>query len=88
MEAAPGAADVRELLGFLLAARGDYPGALRELQEAVRLQPEFGRAQYELGVLLQQKGDAAAVEHLRAAARSSERDAKAAAQQLLQKMGR
>ena len=88
VEAAPGAADVRELLGFLLAARGDYPGALRELQEAVRLQPEFGRAQYELGVPLQQKGDAAAVEHLRAAARSSERDAKAAAQQLLQKMGR
>ncbi|MBZ5623842.1 MAG: tetratricopeptide repeat protein [Acidobacteriia bacterium] len=89
VEGDPGLADAHELLGFLLVARGDGSGALGELQAAVRLQPGFGRAQYELGVLLWQKGDAtAAMEHLKIAVGSADSEAKAAAQQFLQKVGR
>ncbi|HWC96183.1 MAG TPA: tetratricopeptide repeat protein [Candidatus Sulfopaludibacter sp.] len=89
VESDANASDAHEFLGFLLVTKGDGAGALRELQAAVRLEPQFGRAQYELGVVLWQKGDAApAVEHLQAAVRSGDPEAKAAAQQFLQKIGR
>jgi predicted CXXCH cytochrome family protein len=89
VQAEPNAPEAHELLGFFLASKGDGNGALREFQAAVRLAPDFGRAQYELGVILWQKGDAAgAVEHLKAAASGQDPEAKAAAQQFLQKVGR
>lgn len=87
--AAPNLAGAHELWGALLATRGDTDAALGELQAAVRLQPDFGRAQFELGVVLGRKGDfAASLEHLKLAAQSSDADARASAQQLLQKLGR
>jgi hypothetical protein len=47
------------------------------------------RAHYELGEVLERKGDAGdAVEHLRLAARGTDAEAKAAALQLLQRLGR
>jgi predicted CXXCH cytochrome family protein len=89
VEADAGMAGAHQLWGALLATRGDTDGAVRELQTAVRLQPDFGRAQFELGVALGRKGDfAGAEEHLRMAAQGTDADAKAAAQQLLQKLGR
>ena len=82
-------AGAHQLWGALLATRGDTDGALRELQTAVRLQPDSGRAQFELGVVLGRKGDfAAAAEHLRLAAQGTDAEAKASAQQLLQRLGR
>jgi hypothetical protein len=64
-------------------------GAERELRAAVQRQPDFGLAQFQLGVVLGRKADyAGAEEHLKIAAQSSDPDAKAHAQQLLQKLGR
>jgi hypothetical protein len=55
----------------------------------VHLQPELWRAQYQLGAVLAQKGDPiAAMEHLRIAAGGPDAEVKAAAQQMLQKLGR
>ena len=85
----PGMAGAHQLWGALLATRGDLEGARRELQEAVRLQPDFGRAHFELGVVLGRLRDfAGAEEHLKLAAQGTDPDAKASAQQLLQKLGR
>jgi predicted CXXCH cytochrome family protein len=59
-------AGAHELWGALMAARHDYDGAQRELELAVKLAPGFGKAQYELGMVLYSKGEtAAAIEHLR-----------------------
>ena len=88
MQADANLAAGHELWGYLLAARGDLNGAARELQAAVRLEPDFWRAQYELGAVLQQRGNAAgALQHLRLAAQGQDAQAKAAAQQLLQRLG-
>lgn len=83
-----GVADAHELWGSLLGTKGDIGGAVRELQAAVRLQPQFWRAQYELGIALGKSRDyAGAAEHLKLAAGGSDPDVKAAAQGLLQKLG-
>jgi hypothetical protein len=52
------------------------------------LQPDFWRAQFDLGVVLGRKRDfAGAEEHLRIAAQGSDPAAKASARELLQKLG-
>jgi len=88
VEADAASADARELWGYLLAAKGDVDGAARELQSAVRLKPDFWRAQYELGAVLERKGDPAAADHLKIAAQGADAITKAAAQELLRKLGR
>jgi predicted CXXCH cytochrome family protein len=89
VEADRGMAGGHQLLGSLLATRGDTDGAERELRTAVQLQPDLWRAQFELGVVLGRKRDfAGAEEHLRLAAQGTDPDAKASAQQLLQKLGK
>lgn len=76
-------------MGVPIVGEGRADGAARELQTAVRLQPDLWRAQYELGTVLAQKGDATgAVEHLRVAANGPDAELKAAAQQILQRLGR
>jgi Flp pilus assembly protein TadD len=63
-------------------------GSMRELSEAVRLQPQNWRAQVELGTLLARRGDRAdALQHLTAAAQGPDPDASAAAQQALRDLG-
>jgi predicted CXXCH cytochrome family protein len=80
--------DAHQLLGSLLYTRGDLDGAEKELRSAVQLQPDFGTAQFQLGVVLGRKGDSkGALEHLKLAAQSADSDARAQAQQLLQKLG-
>jgi len=89
VEADAGAAEAHELWGDLLEAKGDLDGAARELQAAVRLRPDFWRAQYELGAMLAEKGDTpGALEHLKIAAQGADGEAKAAALQLMQRLGR
>ncbi len=76
-------------MGSVLAAKGDLNGAGRELQTAVRLQPDLWGAHLELAMVLGRKGDTtAAVEHLKIAAGGTDAEAKARAQQLLQRLGR
>ena len=66
VEADPDLAPARLLLGQLLLAGGDAQGGIRELEAAIRLKPDSGRAHYELGVALARSGNrAAAIEHLR-----------------------
>jgi len=89
VEADAGMAGAHQLWGALLATRGDLDGAKRELETAVRLQPDLWRAQFELGVVLGRAHDyAGAEEHLRIAAQGKDPEAKASAQQLLQRLGR
>ncbi len=89
VEEDPGVATAHELLGILVGNRGELAGALREFETAVRLNPKLWSAQYELGVALGKSRDfTGAEEHLRIAAQGSDPDTKAAAQQLLQRLGR
>jgi predicted CXXCH cytochrome family protein len=89
VEADANAPDAHELWGDLLEAKGDLDGAARELQAAVRLRPDLWRAQYELGAVLAQKGDTrGAWEHLTIASQGADAEVKAAALQLMQRLGR
>lgn len=77
-----------EVLGSVLSAKGDIAGAIRELKAALAVNPESGRAHYELGVVLAQAGDsAAAIEQLRAAARDADPNLRAAAAEMLRRLG-
>jgi tetratricopeptide (TPR) repeat protein len=85
----PKLAPAHELLGSVLSAKGDIPGAVRELNAALSLNPASGRAHYELGVALNQSGDSAgAIGHFRVAARDADPNIRAAASEMLRKMGR
>ena len=89
MEADPDLAAAHELWGFVLSARGDSQGAVRELQTALRLRPEAGRAHYELGLALGRLGNsAAALQQLQMAAQSADAGARSAALQMLQRLSR
>jgi len=46
----PGSAEARNALGTALGERGDLAGALLHLEEAVRLQPNYSEAFYNLGL--------------------------------------
>ncbi len=82
-------AGAHQLLGALLATRGDLEGARKALETAVSLQPDLWRAQFELGVVCGRLRDyPAAEQHLKLAAQGADPDAKASAQQLLQRLGK
>jgi len=84
VETDPRSAAGHEIWGALLSENGDLPGAKRELLEAVRLQPGFGRAQVELAMVLLRQGDrAGALPHLTAASQGPDPQARAAAAQIL-----
>lgn len=77
-----------ELLGSVLSAKGDIAGAIGELNAALNINPDSGRAHYELGVALNQSGDSAgAIGHFRLAARDADPNIKAAANEMLRRMG-
>ena len=87
-KAAVEAAAARLLLGQLLLTAGDSKGGITELEAAIKLQPDSGRAHYELGVELARTGNrASALEHLKLAAQSREAEVKAAALQVLRSLG-
>ncbi|HVX67307.1 MAG TPA: tetratricopeptide repeat protein [Bryobacteraceae bacterium] len=58
IEANPGDADARLLLGSVLVEQGDRTGALSQLSEAVRLRPRSSEAQNALGEALHDAGRA------------------------------
>ena len=53
----PNLAPAHELWGALALNRGDFDTAIRELQTAIKLNPPFPKAEYELGLALYSKGD-------------------------------
>jgi Flp pilus assembly protein TadD len=80
--------EAHELWGLLLGRRDDLAGAVREFGEAVKLQPDLWSAQFELGVALGKSRDfAGAQEHLKLAAGGSDPEVKAAASDLLRRLG-
>ena len=86
--AAPGLAEAHELLGGLRAGEKDFSGAAVEYGEAVRLNPGFGRAQLDLALALAALGDsAAALPHLREAAKSDDPRVAKAASEALHRLG-
>jgi tetratricopeptide (TPR) repeat protein len=83
----PNLAEAHDLLGTLLERKGQVDSALREYSEAVRLRPDLSHAQLDLGGVLANKGDkAAAAEHLRLAAKSSDPNLRDLAQRLLKEL--
>jgi tetratricopeptide (TPR) repeat protein len=58
-----------ELLGSLLSRKSQMADATREYRRAVELQPDFSRAQLDLGLALAAEGDlTGAADHLHKAA--------------------
>ena len=85
----PDLAEARLDYGRLLADHGDLSGAVSALETAVRLRSDLWRAHFELGMALGRRGDAAGgIEHLRIAANGSDPEARAAAREMLQRLGR
>ncbi len=69
LKADPNFATAHELLGSLLARKSQMADATREYRRAVELQPDFSRAQLDLGLALVAEGDLnGASDHLRKAA--------------------
>jgi len=84
----PKLAAAHELLGSVLSAKGDNAGALGELNAALSLNPGSGRAHYELGVALSESGNSAgAMEHFRIAARDADPNIRAAANEMIRRIG-
>jgi tetratricopeptide (TPR) repeat protein len=69
LKADPNLPAAHELLGSLLSRKSQMAEATREYQRAVELQPDFSRAQLDLGLSLAAEGDlTGAADHLRKAA--------------------
>jgi Tfp pilus assembly protein PilF len=69
LKADPNFAAAHELLGSLLSRKLQMADATREYRRAVELQPDFSRAQLDLGLALAAEGDlTGAADHLRRAA--------------------
>jgi predicted CXXCH cytochrome family protein len=81
-------ADAHDLLGNLLGAKGQQQRAIQHFREAVRLKPESGRANLDLGAALADLGDASAAQYLRKAAESPDAAIRDQALKILQKSGR
>ena len=76
-------------MGNLLAAKGQVRAALDQYREAVKLRPEFGRAQLDLGSQLADSGNVAeAIPYLRKAAESPQQVVREEASQILQQLGK
>lgn len=81
-------AEAHALLGNLLERKNRIDAARREYETALRIRPELGGAQYDLGALLAGSGDLpAATPLLRSAAHSPDPALRARAAALLQKLG-
>ncbi len=84
----PDLAEARLDYSRLLADRGEGAEAVRQLEAAVRSQPTLWQAQFELGMALGRKGDpVSAIQHLKIAAGGSDPNVRAAALDVLQKLG-
>jgi tetratricopeptide (TPR) repeat protein len=69
LKADPNLPAAHELLGSLLSRKSQMADATREYRRAVELEPDFSRAQLDLGLALAAEGDlTGAAEHLRKAA--------------------
>ncbi len=86
---APGSAGAHELLGNIFGAKGQIALAIQQFREAVRILPDFARANLSLGQALVDSGDrAGALPYLRkAAGQSSDAASRDEARKMLDKLG-
>ena len=88
LKLSPRLVEARNNLATIHCQKGEIERAISELEEAIRLKPDSGRAHYELGVALARTGNrAGGIEHLKLAAQGPDQDAKAAAVQVLRSLG-
>jgi predicted Zn-dependent protease len=88
LRADPDMAEGHELLGGLLAGKGQLQDAAREYAEAIRLKPEFARAHLDLARVLAGQGDMpGAIDQLRQAAAGSDPQVAQMAAQALKRLG-
>jgi Tetratricopeptide repeat. len=89
LRADPELADAHELLANLLMAKGQAQAAVPHYREAVRIQPDSGRARLGLATALLTTGDTAgAIPHLQHAAAGSDAAVSREAVQMLRQLGR
>ena len=87
LRANPALAEAHEMLGNLLARKGQAQGALHHYREALKIRPDYGRAHLDLGAALAALGDVAeALPHLRKAAESAEPTVRDDALKILQQL--
>ena len=85
----PNSAGAHEFLGNLLGAKGQRDRAIEQFREAVRIEPDFARANLDLGAALADSGEvAAALKFLRKAAQSTDASAREGALKLLDRLGK
>ena len=84
---APTLPQPHEMLGNLYARKKDWPRAARQYREALRLDPNFGRAHLGLAMATASQGDfATARKHLQQAAASRDPAISQDARELLQSL--
>jgi predicted CXXCH cytochrome family protein len=83
----PGLAEAHDLLGNLFMVKGKPKPAIDQYQEAIRIRPDYWRAQLDLGAALAGSGNTtAAIPHLRKAAESPQKALREEAMQTLQQI--
>ncbi|MBV9504325.1 MAG: tetratricopeptide repeat protein, partial [Acidobacteriia bacterium] len=88
LQSSPSNVEALDLLGSLLVATGEIRAAVDRYQAAIRIRPDFARAQLDLGAALADLRDVAgALPHIRAAAGSTDPAIKQEALQMLQQLG-
>jgi tetratricopeptide (TPR) repeat protein len=88
IQANPGYAEAREVLGALYVREKRLELAINEYRQVIAIRPEMMRVQLNLGLLLYSQGDRTeAIEHLRIAATDSNPAIAGQASQALQKLG-
>ncbi|MCU1338415.1 MAG: Tetratricopeptide 2 repeat protein [Bryobacterales bacterium] len=89
LRADPAAAEAHDLLGNLMAMKGNVKAALDQYREAVRIRPGFGRGNLDLGAMLADLGDGpGALPYLQRAAASPEQAVREEAAQILRQLGK
>src|SRR5258706_8805175 len=83
----PKNAEAHQVLGALLAGKGQQDAAVEHYREALRIQPDFGRALLGLAGVLAARGDLTGAEtRLRKAAANSDPAIRAQAQEMLRRI--
>ena len=86
LRANPDSAEAHEFLGNLFTAQGHPDRAIDQYREAVRIAPEFDRANLDLGAALANISPATALPYLKKAAQSPDTEVRKAAQSALERL--
>ncbi len=89
LRANPNSAEAHEFLGNVFAAKEQMDRAIEQYREAIRIVPDFDRANLDLALALADSGNpSAALPYLRRAAQSGDAETRQAAERVLEKIGK